>query len=102
TRATPALTPRKVRAVRDYIEAHIADTLNLNDLASVAHISSFYFARLFKSATGETPHGFVTRLRMERAKALLRHTDWPASKLAKHVGFSSKSHFSAAFRRSFG
>jgi AraC family transcriptional regulator len=101
-RTEPELSPRKVRAVRDYVEAHISEQLSLDELASVAHISSFYFARLFKSATGETPHDFVTRIRMERAKALLRDTDFPAFHIAKAVGFSSKSHFSAAFRRSLG
>jgi len=100
--AKPMLSPRKLRAVRDYVEGRLSDTLSLDDLASVAHISSFHFARLFKSATRETPHDFVTRIRMERAKALLRDTDWPVLKIAKAVGFSSKSHFSAAFRRSFG
>jgi AraC family transcriptional regulator len=100
--ARPALSLRKVQAVRDYAEANISEALGLDDLASVAHVSSFHFARLFKSATGETPHGFVTRIRMERAKSLLQNTDWTASNIAKHVGFSSKSHFSAAFRRAFG
>jgi AraC family transcriptional regulator len=100
--AKHALSPRKLQAVRDYVEANISGALSLDDLASVAHISSFHFARLFKSATGETPHGFVTRIRMNRATALLRNTDWPASNIAKQVGFSSKSHFSAAFRRCLG
>jgi AraC family transcriptional regulator len=100
--AKPALSLRKVQAVRDYIEANISGALSLDDLASVAHVSSFHFARLFKSATGETPHDFVTRIRMDRAKTLLRDTDSPASSVAKQVGFSSKSHFSAAFRRCFG
>jgi AraC family transcriptional regulator len=100
--AKPALSPRKVRAVRDYVEANLSGALNLDDLASVANVSSFHFARLFKSATGETPHDFVTRIRMQRAKTLLRNTDWPASKVATDVGFLSRSHFSAAFRRSSG
>jgi len=97
-----ALSRRKVQAVRDYVEANISGALNLDALASVAHISSFHFARLFKSATGETPHDFVVRIRMERVKTLLRDTDWTASDIAKQVGFSSKSHFSAAFRHCFG
>jgi AraC-like DNA-binding protein len=97
-----ALSPRKLRAVRDYVEANIGGALNLDDLASVVHVSSFHFAGLFKSATGETPHDFVTRVRIEKAKSLLRDTDWPASKIAKHVGLSNKSHFSAALRRFVG
>ncbi len=101
-RTEPVLNPRKLRAVRDYVEGHLADPLRLDDLASVAHISTFHFARLFKSATGDTPHNFVTRIRMERARALLRDTDLPVFKIAKDVGFSSKSHFSAAFRCSLG
>jgi AraC family transcriptional regulator len=98
----PALGARKLRQVRDYIEAHVSSALNLDDLASVAHISPFHFARLFKTATGETPHDFVTGIRMERAKALLKSTDWTASKIASAVGFSSKSHFAAAFQRFSG
>jgi AraC family transcriptional regulator len=94
----PALGAGKLLQVRDYIEAHVSSALNLDDLASVAHISPFHFARLFKTATGETPHDFVTRIRMERAKALLKSTDWTASKIASAVGFSSKSHFTAAFQ----
>lgn len=102
TSRRPVLSPRKLREVRDYVEAHISEPLNLDDLASIAHVSSFHFARLFKSATGETPHDFVTRIRMERARVLLRNTYWPASKIANAVGFSSKSHFCAAFRRFVG
>lgn len=98
----PVLSPRKIQEVRDYVDAHMSDALKLDDLASVAHVSLFHFARLFKSGTGETPHDFVTRSRIERAKALLKSTDWPTSKVADAVGFSSKSHFSAAFQRFSG
>lgn len=95
----PALSQRVVRQIRDYVEAHLSNELKLDELAAVAHISSFHFARLFKAATGETPHHFVTKLRIERAKTLLKNTDWPVSRIAGAVGFSSRSHFGAAFRR---
>jgi AraC family transcriptional regulator len=97
--SAPTLSARKVRQVRDYVEAHLSSALNLDNLASVVNMSTFHFARLFKIATGETPHAFVTRVRMERAKALLRSTDLPVANVARALGFSSKSHFAAAFRR---
>jgi AraC family transcriptional regulator len=100
--SVPALSTRKVRQVRDYVEARLSSALNLDDLASVVHMSTFHFARLFKISTGDTPHAFVTRIRMERAKALLRSTDLPVANIANAVGFSSKSHFAAAFQRSTG
>jgi AraC family transcriptional regulator len=100
--SVPALSSRKLRLVRDYIEAELSNSLKLEDLAAVIHVSSFHFARMFKTATGQTPHAYVTRLRLERAQDLLRHSDLSIAKIARTVGFSSKSHFAAIFLRSTG
>ena len=97
-----ALTGRKLRQVRDYVDTHLSGTLTLDDLAGAVHMSAFHFARLFKLSTGETPHRFVTRLRMERAKLLLQNTESSMVNIASGVRFSSKSHFAAAFRRCVG
>ncbi|MBV9264807.1 MAG: helix-turn-helix transcriptional regulator [Acidobacteriaceae bacterium] len=97
-----ALTSRKLRQVRDYVDTHLSGRLTLDDLAGAVHMSAFHFARLFKLSTGETPHTFVTRLRMERAKLLLQNRDSSVANIARGVGFSSKGHFAGAFRRCVG
>jgi AraC family transcriptional regulator len=65
-------------------------------------LSEFHFARLFKTATGDSPFRFVTRIRMERAKELLRKTLLPIFEIADRVGYQKPSHFSARFRAVFG
>jgi AraC family transcriptional regulator len=68
------LVTRRIRRVTDYIRAHLADDLAIADLADQAGLSSFHFACVFRRETGETPHGLVTRLRLEEAaRAAARH-----------------------------
>jgi AraC family transcriptional regulator len=57
---------------------------------------------MFKAATGEAPHGFLQRRRMERAKRLLIETQMPVAELALACGFSSQSHFTVSFRKHVG
>ncbi|WP_246395952.1 helix-turn-helix transcriptional regulator [Gluconacetobacter tumulisoli] len=64
-------------------------------------MSSFHFVRAFRQSHGETPHAFVTRRRIERARTLLR-TGWPPSRIAALCGFSSHSHLTARFRAQTG
>ena len=88
--------------VLDFIEAHLQDRVSLEDLASVAAMSPFHFARSFKGATGRSPHQYVIARRIERAKLLLRSTSDPIDVIAARVGWQNKSHFSAAFRKAVG
>jgi AraC family transcriptional regulator len=96
------LIPRRIRRVTDYVRAHLADDLAIADLAQQAGLSSFHFARVFHRETGETPHGFVTRMRLEEAARLLRATRHTVLQIAIAVGFENASHFSGQFKRSFG
>jgi AraC family transcriptional regulator len=72
--------------------------LSLATLAAVAQMSPTHFAHLFKQATGQTPHRYVIRCRMEQAKRLLAETDVPLSEIAYQVGCADQSHFTALFR----
>ena len=93
------LTPSKVQRTIAYIQAHLEHTLSLAELAAVAQMSPAHFARLFKGATGQTPHQYVLRCRMERAKHLLTGTTFPIHEIGARVGYADHSHFTALFRR---
>ncbi|MFT4070248.1 helix-turn-helix domain-containing protein [Paraburkholderia sp.] len=96
------LVPRRIRRVTDYIRANLAEDLAIAELATQAGLSSFHFARVFRRETGETPHQFVTRLRLEEAARLLRATDQTVLQIALGVGFENASHFSVQFKRGYG
>jgi AraC family transcriptional regulator len=96
------LTDDQLRRAIDYIQDHIGDSLDLGSISRAAGLSEFHFARLFKTATGDSPFRFVTRTRMERAKELLRKTRLPISEIAERVGYPKPSHFSARFRSVLG
>jgi len=96
------LVPRRIRRVIDYVRANLAADLAISELAAHAGLSSFHFARVFRRETGETPHQFVTRLRLEEAARLLRATDQTVLQIALAVGFENASHFSVQFKRGYG
>ncbi|VVD32119.1 DNA-binding domain-containing protein, AraC-type [Paraburkholderia dioscoreae] len=96
------LVPRRIRRVTDYIRANLAGDLAISELAAQAGLSSFHFARVFRRETGETPHQFVTRLRLEEAARLLYATDQTVLQIALAVGFENASHFSVQFKRDYG
>ncbi len=69
------LGPARLRRVRELIDAKIEAELSLNEMAQSVGLSPAHFARMFRKSTGETPHQFVLRQRLERAKAMLRAPD---------------------------
>jgi len=95
---TGGLAPSKLHRTIAYIKAHLKQALSLVELAAVAQTSPAHFARLFKHATGLTPHRYVTTCRMEQAKQLLAATDVSLSEIGLQVGCADQSHFTAIFR----
>jgi AraC-like DNA-binding protein len=94
------LTPFTLQRTTAYIQAHLEHPLLLVELAAVAQMSPAYFARLFKGATGQTPHQYVLRCRLERAQHLLTETTLPLHEIGARVGYADHSHFTALFRQS--
>ena len=89
--------------VVDHIQTHLADPLDLEQLAAVACFSPFHFHRLFRAWMGETLQAFVHRLRLERAAQLLVFDQAKSiSDIAQECGFSSASTFARAFKAAFG
>jgi AraC family transcriptional regulator len=102
SRASAGLAPRKLEQVRTFVEQHLAESLLVEQLAAVVHMSPFHFARLFKLATGTSPHAYVTSQRVERAKELLRAGNMPLVEVAACVGFQTQGHFTEVFHRLAG
>ncbi len=92
----------KLKQLKDYIEDHLADELEIATLAALIPISQFHFARAFKTATGTPPHRYIMQRRIERSKVLLSVTRLSVAEIAYQVGFANQSHFSAQFRKSVG
>jgi AraC family transcriptional regulator len=99
---TGGLSARKLRRVTDFIAENYDHEVRLAELAHVAGMSSFHFAREFKKTTGITPHQYLIKYRVERAKSLLARDDLPLIEVGLRSGFSHQSHFTRLFRRITG
>jgi len=101
TRGRDGALPRgRLRAVVDYIEEHLGAGPTLEQLAAVARLSPYHFARQFKVATGLPPHQYVIARRVDRAQQLLQpDCDLSLAEIAARAGFSDQSQFSHHFKR---
>jgi AraC family transcriptional regulator len=88
--------------VIEYIHAHLHQELGLAELAAIAHLSPYYFSRLFKQSTGVTPHQFVISARVERAKTLLLAGKHSIAEIAQQVGFANQAHLNKHLKRLLG
>lgn len=88
--------------VIEYVHEHLAEKIELADLAALAGVSRFHFLRLFKNSFGVTPHRFVQDRRIEAARHLLEQTRMPLAQIATASGFSSQSHLTSAMRQATG
>ena len=113
TRAEAARVPAARPATREEIYKRLCrarefmhdchdQPIQLSDIARSACLSTYHFHRLFKETFGETPHEFVTRQRLARARRLLAEGELPITGVCGACGFESLGSFSALFRRSFG
>jgi len=97
-----ALSGPVLGRVTKYIEDNLAEDLTLSEISGVAHMSPFHFSRVFKLATGLSPHRYVIGCRVERAKDLLINTNLPLHEIASLCGFSDQSHLAKHTRRLLG
>ena len=85
-----------------HISDHYAEKLSVDDLAAVAAVSPSYLIRLFKRQLGTTPHDYLLRHRITRAKELLAETTLTSAAIAERTGFTSESNFSYRFKQMVG
>ncbi|SJM29703.1 putative Transcriptional regulator, AraC family [Mesorhizobium delmotii] len=101
-RNAETISRKKLRQVEDFVDANLGENVTLDEMARVACMSVFHFARSFKQSTGETPHAFVRLRKLEHAKRMLAETDWDVRRVARAVGYTNASHFAAVFREKSG
>lgn len=99
---TLALDATRLRRVLDFIEARLSGDISLDDLAAEACLSPFHFSRLFRDATGLSPHRYVTdrRIQAAREKLVLDHSS--QVEIALDCGFGSQANFIRVFRKATG
>ncbi len=95
-------TEKSLANARDFMRASYEAPLKLPDISARANLSPYHFLRIHKEAFQETPHEFLTRLRVERAKTLLAKGGHNVSEACFEVGYSSVGSFSALFSRHVG
>jgi AraC-like DNA-binding protein len=93
---------RRLCRSREYLAAGLDRPLRLADAAREACLSPFHYHRLFAQTFGETPHEFLTRRRIERARRLLARDALPVTEVCGAVGYESLGSFSTLFRTMVG
>lgn len=94
--------PPMITRAKNYIGEHQAETLSLDQMAKSLNVSTFYFCKMFKKATGLTFTDYLARTRVERAKNLLLNPNVRVSEVAYDCGFVSLTHFNRVFKRVVG
>jgi AraC-like DNA-binding protein len=92
----------RIRLVVEYVLENITENLTIETLAKVACLSQTQFKKVFTQQLGLSVSKHVTKERMEKAKALLMHTDYPIQIIAEQVGYADLSAFSRRFSRFYG
>lgn len=101
-RRDPTVSRARLAGVVELIQTAYAEPLSLDRLSAEAGISKYHLSRLFRRATGSTPHAFLVRTRLEAAAQLLVDTDLTVAQVARRCGFTRAAHFGAAFTRYYG
>ena len=100
--ATREEITRRLHLATDLIYSHFDKNLSLEDLSQISCLSKFHFIRLFKEYFSESPHQFITRLRLEKAVSYLQSSNFGVKEISEKVGFANASSFSRLFKNHFG
>jgi AraC family transcriptional regulator len=96
------LAPARLRKVTELVQAKIEEDLTLEQMAASVNLSVAHFSQMFRKSTGQSPHQFVLRRRVERSKAILLDANARVLDVAVACGFKTQQHFARVFRRMNG
>lgn len=91
-----------IQKAKQYLEDHKTDPISLVEISKYLNVSTFYFCKMFKKATGFTFTEYLSRIRIEKAKNLLLNPNLRVSEIAFEVGFQSLTHFNRVFHKIVG
>lgn len=97
----PGNEPAAVARARELLDARLDCPPSLEELAAAVNLSPFYFARVFRQATGLPPHAWLKQRRLGRARTLLRLGYLPFN-VAFDLGFADQSHLNRQFKQAYG
>jgi AraC family transcriptional regulator len=98
----PKMDLKRLARALDYIDAHYAENISLNDIAAEACLSPYHFSRLFREATGQSPHVYLTKRRVDAAKDELVRDRASMAEIAHANGFGSQTNFIRVFQKVTG
>jgi AraC-like DNA-binding protein len=102
TEAHMPLTRHMLTRIQAFVHEHIAETILVEQLAVLVHMSTSNFARVFKTATGNPPHLYVTLERVKFARTMLCEETIPLVDVGARAGFQTQQHFTEVFHRYTG
>lgn len=91
-----------VALAQSYVISHYGEQITVDDIARAVAVSQSYLTRLFRQQMGTSPHDYLLRYRITKAKQLLMETDLPIGAIAQRVGFPTASNFSYQFSKITG
>jgi AraC family transcriptional regulator len=92
----------QLRRSIEFIHENLQADISLSEIAAVANMSKYHFAKSFRRAVGIAPHKYLVKLRIEKARDLLASGDLSIEEVANRVGYADKGHFSAQFVKVVG
>lgn len=95
-------TTKECKLVEQFINENYSQDITLETLSSLVHINKYYLVHAFKNYKGLSPINYLIQKRVEEARHLLESTNYPVTKIAEIIGFSSQSYFSQTFKRLTG
>lgn len=90
---------RPIRVAKNFVMQHFSEPITLDDICAATGFSVSYFSKMFKKETGEGFSKYLSRMRIDRAKELLRDTDFPVTEVCRLVGYSDIKHFTGTFKK---
>jgi AraC family transcriptional regulator len=99
---TTTLSRRDLSRIQEFIESRLDTDLRLPELAAASGYSRSHFLRMFHATTGLTPHRYILKRRIERARRLLAYSNLGIADIAYKSGFASQPHLNLAFRKECG
>lgn len=98
----PVASPGFASDAQEYLDRHSAEPVSIDEVARHFHLSRQYFTKLFRRLVGQSPHAYLTAVRLRKARALLDQTALPVQEIATTVGFGEAYYFARTFRQHTG